>query len=208
MSESPHARPGQVEKSKAESLCIASTTTPYQHFRPDPNRGAPRLLRYPSFDMNTFEVTLRSATDADYDFMRCLYESTRTDEMTRFPFDDAQKKAFLDQQFAAQFEHYGIHYPTCERNIVECNGEPIGRFWIDEWRDQIRVVDIALMPEHRGSGIGSKLLHQVLDRGDAAGKPVTIHVEAYNPALRLYQRLGFEQVDTNGVYYLMRRAPR
>jgi len=153
-------------------------------------------------------ISLRPATDADYDFMRGLYESARAEEMTRFPFDEAQKKVFLDQQFSAQFEHYGIHYPTCERNIVERNGEPIGRFWIDEWRDQIRIGDIALMPEYRGSGIGSQLLHQVLDRGDAVGKPVTIHVEGFNPALRLYQRLGFEKVDTNGVYYLMRRAPR
>ena len=153
-------------------------------------------------------IILRPATDTDYDFMRRLYESARAEEMTRFPFDEAQKKVFLDQQFAAQFEHYGIHYPTCERNIVERNGEAIGRFWIDEWRDQIRIVDIALMAECRGSGIGSMLLHQVLDRADSAGKPVTIHVESFNPALRLYQRLGFEQVDTNGVYYLMRRAPR
>jgi ribosomal protein S18 acetylase RimI-like enzyme len=151
-------------------------------------------------------ITLRPATDADYAFMRGLYASTREEEMERFPLDDAQKKAFLDQQFAAQFEHYGIHYPTCERNIVERGGVPIGRFWVDEWRDQIRIVDIALMPECRGAGIGSRLLHQLLDRARAANKPVTIHVEAFNPALRLYQRLGFEQVDTNGVYLLMRRA--
>jgi len=152
-------------------------------------------------------IALRAATDADYDFMRRLYESTRAEEMTRFPFDEAQKKVFLDQQFAAQFEHYGIHYPTCERNIIEKDRQAIGRLWIDEWRDQIRIVDIALVPECRGSGIGSRLVHEVLDRGAAAGKPVTIHVEAFNPALRLYQRLGFEKVDTNGVYLLMRWTP-
>lgn len=152
-------------------------------------------------------VTLRAAGEADYDFMRRLYASTRVEEMQHFPFDEAQKKAFLDQQFAAQFEHYRIHYPTCERNIVEVNGVAAGRLWIDEWRDQIRLVDIALMPEWRGSGIGSRLVHDVLDRGARAGKPVTIHVEAYNPALRLYKRLGFEQVDTNGVYLLMRWTP-
>jgi ribosomal protein S18 acetylase RimI-like enzyme len=153
-------------------------------------------------------ITLRPATDADYDFMRQLYESTRAEEMTRFPFDDAQRKVFVDQQFAAQFEHYGIHYPTCERNIVERDGQAVGRFWVDEWRDQIRIVDIALVAECRGSGVGSQLLHEVIDRATAAGKPVTIHVEAFNPALRLYQRLGFEKVDTNGVYFLMRREPR
>jgi ribosomal protein S18 acetylase RimI-like enzyme len=152
-------------------------------------------------------VSLRPATEADYDFMRRLYASTREEEMAHFPFDEAERRAFLDQQFAAQFAHYDIHYPTCERGIIERNGTPIGRLWIDEWRDQIRLVDIALMPDSRGLGIGSMLLRQVMDRGAVAGKPVTIHVEGFNPALRLYQRLGFEQVDTNGVYFLMRWTP-
>ena len=152
-------------------------------------------------------IALRLATEADYDFMRLLYHSTRAEEMRHFPFDEAQKTAFLDQQFAAQFEHYGIHYPTCERNIIEAEGTAIGRLWIDEWRDQIRIVDIALTPEWRGRGIGSRLLRDVLARGAAALKPVTIHVEIYNPALRIYQRLGFQHVDSNGVYALMRWSP-
>lgn len=139
--------------------------------------------------------------------MRRLYESTREEEMKHFPFDELQKKEFLDQQFGAQYQHYQLHYPTCERNIIERDGQPIGRLWIDEWRDQIRLVDIALMPEWRGSGLGSTLVLEVLDRGAKAGKPVTIHVEGFNPALRMYQRMGFEHVDTNGVYYLMNWTP-
>jgi ribosomal protein S18 acetylase RimI-like enzyme len=155
----------------------------------------------------TGAITLRPATDADYDFMRRLYASTREAEIAHFPFDDAEKRAFLDQQFAAQFAHYDQHYPTCERRIIERDGTPVGRLWVDEWRDQIRLVDIALTPECRGLGIGSSLLRQVLDRGVAAVKPVTIHVEGFNPALALYRRLGFEPVDTNGVYLLMRWTP-
>ena len=152
-------------------------------------------------------ITLRPATQADYHFMRLLYGSTREDEMSRFPFDEFQRKEFLDQQFGAQYQHYQIHYPTCERNIIEQDGKAIGRLWIDEWKDQIRLVDIALRPECRGSGIGSMLLDDVLARGANARKPVTIHVESYNPALRLYERLGFVKVDTNGVYYLMKWTP-
>src|SRR5688572_29607722 len=90
-------------------------------------------------------ISLRPATPRDYDFMRRLYHATRAEEMLQFPFDEAKKQAFLDQQFAAQFQHYGIHYPTCERNIIEKDGQPIGRLWIDVWNDQIRLVDIALM---------------------------------------------------------------
>jgi GNAT superfamily N-acetyltransferase len=152
-------------------------------------------------------ITLRPATPADYDFMRRLYHATRAEEMLQFPFDEARKIEFLDQQFAAQFQHYGIHYPTCERNIIEQDSQPIGRLWIDEWKDQIRLVDIALMAPNRRSGIGTALVKDVLERGRRAGKPVTIHVENFNPALRLYERLGFEHVDTNGVYYLMRWTP-
>jgi ribosomal protein S18 acetylase RimI-like enzyme len=152
-------------------------------------------------------ITLRPATPADYHFMRLLYGSTREEELKQFPFDELKKKEFLDQQFGAQYQHYQLHYPTCERNIIEKDGQAVGRLWIDEWRDQIRLVDIALMPEWRGSGIGSMLVDDVLARGVRAGKPVTIHVESYNPALRLYERLGFEKVDTNGVYFLMKWTP-
>lgn len=166
------------------------------------------MTRSPSGDRVARDaVTLRPATPADYHFMRLLYGSTREEELKRFPFDELGKKDFLDQQFAAQYQHYQLHYPTCERNIIEIGGQPAGRLWIDEWRDQIRLVDVALMPAWRGTGVGTMLLREVLDRGARAGKPVTIHVEAYNPALRLYERLGFVKVDTNGVYYLMKWTP-
>lgn len=84
--------------------------------------------------------------------MRRLYASTREAQMAHFPFDEAPKRAFLGQQFAAQFAHYGIHYPTCERNIITRAGEPVGRLWIDEWRDQIRLVDIAWCRSVEGRG--------------------------------------------------------
>lgn len=153
------------------------------------------------------EITLRPATAADYDFMRLLYHSTRAEEMQNFPFDDAQRDAFLDQQFAAQTEHYDIHYPTVQKLIIELRGQPVGRLYVDEWESQIRIVDIALSPEVRGGGVGTMLLRDVLDDGASKGKRVTIHVEAFNPALRLYDRLGFRQIDTNGIYYLMEWVP-
>jgi ribosomal protein S18 acetylase RimI-like enzyme len=152
-------------------------------------------------------IALREATSDDYPFMRTLYGSTRQEEMARFPFTDAEKESFLDQQFAAQYRHYAVHYPSCERRIIEIDGEPAGRLWVDEWSDQIRIVDIAIMPEWRGTGIGRTLLRGVMERASAGGKPVTIHVEAFNPALTLYRRLGFVSVDTNGVYLLMKWTP-
>jgi ribosomal protein S18 acetylase RimI-like enzyme len=152
-------------------------------------------------------VTLRPATDADYDFMRVLYHSTRVEEMKLFPFTEEQKVAFLDWQFLSQWQHYAQHYPTCERRIIEVNGVAAGRLYVDRWKTEIRVVDIALLPEFRGRGIGARLMREMLAEGSQARKAVTIHVEVFNPARALYHRLGFAEVDTSGAYVLMRWEP-
>ena len=62
-------------------------------------------------------------------------------------------------------------------------------------------MDIALLPEYRGRGIGTALLEELLVEADATGRRVTIHVERFNPARRLYERLGFvEAGDPGGMY--------
>jgi ribosomal protein S18 acetylase RimI-like enzyme len=152
-------------------------------------------------------IAFRTATPEDHDFFRLLYHATRAEEMRHFPFNEEQKVAFLNQQFHAQHTYYAEHYPDCERNLIVVNGERAGRMWIQEHADEIRLIDIALMPEWRGSGIGGILLRELLERGRAAGKPVTIHVEIFNPAMRLYKRLGFVKKDSNGVYDLMEWKP-
>jgi ribosomal protein S18 acetylase RimI-like enzyme len=68
-------------------------------------------------------------------------------------------------------------------------------------------MDVALLPEYRGQGIGTQLLRQVLAEGQARGLAVTIHVEKFNPALPLYRRLGFEVKTDRGVYYFLERRP-
>jgi ribosomal protein S18 acetylase RimI-like enzyme len=149
------------------------------------------------------EVKLRPATDEDYDFMRVLYYSTRAEEMVRFPFTEQQKREFLDSQFAAQSSHYARHYPDCERSIIERDGVPVGRLFVDRTASDVRIVDIALLPEARGQGIGTSLLRSVMSEAARTPLPLTIHVEASNRALRLYEREGFRTISTDGVYLLM-----
>ncbi len=64
-------------------------------------------------------------------------------------------------------------------------------------------MDIALLPEHRGRGIGTRLVQDVLDEARASGRSVSLHVEETNPAKRLYERMGFVDVEDRGVYILM-----
>lgn len=153
-------------------------------------------------------ITLRPITDHDLPFLRALYGSTRQAELTAVPWNDAQKAQFLDMQFHAQHTHYQTTYPQATFDIIEKDGAAIGRLYIDPRPDEIRIVDIALLPAHQNAGIGSALLQHILDDGAANGRCVTIHVERFNPALRLYERLGFQHVADNGVYLLMSWTPQ
>ena len=149
-------------------------------------------------------IRLRPSVADDVAFFRHLYGTTREDEMRLLQWTDAEKVAFLDQQFTAQKIHYERFYTSCEFLAVELDGERIGRLYVDRsGEDEIEIIDIALLPEHRGRGIGRMLLEEILAEGRETGKSVSIYVEHFNPARSLYDRLGFRHVDTNGVYHLM-----
>ena len=148
-------------------------------------------------------ITFRPCVDVDVPFLRYVYGTTREEEMRLVPWTDQQKAAFLDMQFNAQKTHYERFYPDCEFLVIELDGAPIGRLYIDRGEHDIGIIDIALVPEYRGQGIGRMLLEEILAEGQGTGKNVTIYVEHFNPARRLYDRLGFRHVDTNGVYHLM-----
>jgi ribosomal protein S18 acetylase RimI-like enzyme len=150
-------------------------------------------------------VALRPVAAADTPFLARLYASTREAELARVPWSDEQKAAFLAQQFAAQTGHYERHYAGAAFDVVLVDGAPAGRLYVARGADEIRVVDIAVAPAFRGRGIGSGLLRELLAEADAAGKRVSIHVERSNPALRLYERLGFAPAGETGVHLLLVR---
>jgi GNAT superfamily N-acetyltransferase len=123
------------------------------------------------------------------------------------PWDAAQKEGFLRMQFDAQHRFYQEQYPDASFQIILAGDSPIGRLYVDRGPEAICIVDIALLTEHRGAGIGSAILRDLLAEADRAQKPVRIHVERFNPAFRLYQRLGFVVIDDVGVYLHMERPP-
>ena len=148
-------------------------------------------------------LNLRTITPEDESFLAALYASTRAEELAQTTWSDEQKAMFCRMQFNAQTADYQRNYPDASFQIIERGGVPAGRLLVLRSDEAIHVIDIALMPEHRGAGIGTKLLKKLQKEARAAGKPLTIHVERFNPALRLYQRLGFKQVEDKGVYLLM-----
>ncbi len=146
----------------------------------------------------------RTLAESDLPFLARVYASTRIDELAVTDWSDDHKAAFLDAQFRAQHAHYRRYYPTADWLMTMRGGEDIGRLYLERWPTQHRIIDIAFLPEHRGKGLGEALLRDLMDEAEAGGKAVSIHVEKFNPAMRLYRRLGFETVEDKGVYDLMR----
>ena len=152
-------------------------------------------------------VSLRPATAADRDFLACVYASTRERELVDVPFGPGERAAFLDQQFEAQTLHFERNYRDTSHDVVLVDGEPAGRLIVGRWPDEVRVVDIALLPEYRGRGVGERLMRPVLAEAEQRGVRATVHVERRNPAMRFYERLGFVPVGEEGAHLLMERLP-
>jgi ribosomal protein S18 acetylase RimI-like enzyme len=152
-------------------------------------------------------ITLRPVSPEDREFLFRVYASTREEELALTDWDEEQKRVFLEGQFGAQDAWYRERYPGATLDVIEAGGEPAGRLYVHRREREIRLMDIALLPEHRGGGIGSSLLHDLMAEAAAADKRLTIHVEGYNPARRLYERLGFRKIDEHGVYHLMEWTP-
>ena len=153
----------------------------------------------------------RAINEADLPALLEIYASTRAEELALVPdWTEAQKRTFVTQQFMAQHQYYQELYKGADLQIIETEQQAIGRLYV-HWQyspTEVRIMDIAILPPYRGQGLGSKLLEAVLRQGAVLGKSVTIHVEYNNPALHLYERLGFKKIgEFNTVYHLYQWKP-
>jgi ribosomal protein S18 acetylase RimI-like enzyme len=153
------------------------------------------------------QYELRPTTPEDRDFLLEVYASTRVDELALVDWDAEQKLAFLTMQLDAQERHYRGTYRNATFDVVVMEGQRAGRLYVARWDAEIRIIDISLLPECRGRGIGTAVLDDLLQEATTASKPVTIHVEHGNRALGLYERLGFVQTSVLDTHVLMERRP-
>lgn len=150
-------------------------------------------------DSATRTVTLRPATDADRELLLAVYASTRAEELAPLPWSAAQRETFLRMQFDAQDATYRARSPHGSFDVVEVDGVPAGRLYVDRRPGEIRIVDLALLPGFRGSGVGRHLIAGVLQEAAASGCTVSLQVDVANRAAVLYERLGFITVAEHGV---------
>ena len=152
-------------------------------------------------------LTLRAATPADRDFLLAVFASTRSEELAALSFAPEQTQAFLLMQFNVQQQNYDAAYPAASNSIIVLADQPVGRMLVDRSGAAIELIDIALLPDYRNRGIGSALIRGLMDEAAAAQKPLDLSVYMTNPARRLYERLGFAEIEQESLYVRMRWAP-
>jgi ribosomal protein S18 acetylase RimI-like enzyme len=152
-------------------------------------------------------ISLRPFHPDDQEFLFELYASTRLHEIAGFGWPPTQQEMFLRMQFNAQYRSYEAAYGQAEHQIVEQDSKPVGRIMVLWEKDFALLVDIALLAEYRGRAIGGELLHDLIRKCTSAGVPLRLQVLKTNPALRLYQRLGFATTGEDQMYIQMERRP-
>ena len=152
-------------------------------------------------------LSLRPRTNEDAPFIERLFRSTREEELAIMGMPEEFAGRMVAQQIFAQINHFEHIYPDAEWMIVLQAGEPVGRLYVDEQADGFWLIDISLLPDRRGQGIGAALLAGLLERAAGAGKPIGLSVFKGNPARRLYERFGFTLVSDDGAYERMGWRP-
>src|SRR5262245_51287057 len=107
-------------------------------------------------------VELRPVSESDNEFLLSVYASTREDELAQVEWADGQKEIFLRWQFDMQRREYNTRFPDADYRVIVIDQQPAGRIWIGSDNEQIRVLDIALLPQFQNRGVGTALLQRLM----------------------------------------------
>jgi ribosomal protein S18 acetylase RimI-like enzyme len=157
-------------------------------------------LQLQSVDRLGRPIELRPAAAADSSFFARVYAGGREEELAPVPWPEEEKAAFLDSQFEAQSVHYAANYPGAQVDLIMVGGRPAGRLFVNRTDQELQVVDIGLLPEFRGAGVGELLMRRLQDEAAESARRIVLHVEVFNPARRLYDRLGFVEAGGDAIY--------
>ena len=153
-------------------------------------------------------IQTRPVTPEDQKFLLELCGTTRARELALTNLDSAERTAFVLHQFQAQTTYYERHYPRANFDLLLHEGRPIGRISVDRRPDELRLMDIALLPRYQNQGIGTRLTRALQDEARRSGRKVTLYVEINNPdAMRFYVRMGFVMVENIQTHDFMEWLP-
>jgi len=137
----------------------------------------------------TPQITLRRAAPADEVFLQRLFRETHT-SVRDLP--EPLRGALAAMQYRARALSYASAYPQSEDWILCLDpATPIGRQLIAHHAGSLYLIDLAVLPEYQGQGIGTQILQGCISSAARDGLALRLTVAQGNPAKLLYQRLGF-----------------
>lgn len=151
-------------------------------------------------------IVLRAAKGGPSEeaFLYLLFASNRAAEMALMPLAPTHKEFLLQVQFRSMNETYRREFPNARYEIVELDRWPIGRIVSEIRRDCVYFVDIALLPQAQGIGIGTTVLEAALEEARRLGLPARLRSFSYNwAAQRLYDKLGVAVLAGEPPYVLL-----
>ncbi len=150
---------------------------------------------------NGGKLELRPVTKDDDPFLVALYGSTRDAELSQAQWQEGQRDIFVRWQFDMQRREYDARFPDARYQLIMVDGKPAGRIWVGEDDEQIRLLDIALLPQFQKRGVGTILLRDLMKEAEVAGKFLRHMVFVLNDnAHRFYEQLGFVVIEDVGAY--------
>ncbi len=147
-------------------------------------------------------IVLRAACAEDEPFLREVYASARAEELAQTGLDEAAKRAFLDMQFDAQSADYKTRLPEADFDVVLCEGKPAGRCYVARSKEEIRILDLALLLAHHGAGIETVLLGRLIEESKETKRPLRMFLDNGSREVSLFEGLGFRCVDEQSVMSL------
>ena len=153
-------------------------------------------------------LTVRRVRPDDDEFLVALYGTTREEELAQVEWAEGQKEQFLRWQYELQRSEYQTRFPDADNYVAMLDDQRAGRIWVGRDHDQIRLLDIALLPEFQNRGAGTILLRHLMHEASLSQKPLRHMVFVLNnEAHRFYERLGFVVIDDLGAYKNMEWQP-
>jgi len=159
------------------------------------------------FEQLPSDISVRAETPDDAAFLERLFTSLHTGEMAALGLPPEMIAALARQQYANHREQLRGQFPDADRWIIVQAGSDVGRVCVNRGADEHHLVEIVLVPETRGRGIGGAMLRAIQDDARAARRDLTLRVQHGNPALQLYVRLGFVVEWDDGPSAFMRWSP-
>lgn len=151
-------------------------------------------------------VTLRTVLEDDEPFLLEVYKSTRP-EIIALGWPLAQQEAFYRMQFDGQQRSYEMQYPEAAHQVIIFKDEKVGRLITFRTEREIRLADVALLPQYRNQGVGAFVVRELCMEAAQRNVPVRLQVSKFNPAIHLYERLGFKGLGESDTHFQMEWRP-